>query len=187
MEDLCEQNNVCVYKHILLVFNRLWITNIQLISMRWDCVCVSGHMCVRWWINTLQVVNMSEMALRLRLAVDITSSCWAELPAATALAVATVMPLVMRMNSSGVVDFSGTSLDWKTLKTDDAIVGQRKKYFKHIYFSLLNLTFLESVTWPGPVFCALIQPWWSFDKKMTKPEDKIAFLYRYLSLSHSVW
>lgn len=57
---------------------------------------------------------MSKMALRLRLAVEITSSCRAEFPAATALAVAVVMPLVMRMNSSGVVDFSGTSLDWNT-------------------------------------------------------------------------
>lgn len=65
-------------------------------------------------INTLQVVSISEMALRLRLAVAITSSCWAELPAATALAVAMVMPFVIRVNSSGEVDFSGTSLDWKT-------------------------------------------------------------------------
>lgn len=65
-------------------------------------------------INTLQVASISEMALRLRLAVAITSSCWAEFPAATALAVAVVMPLVIRVNSSGVVDFSGTSLDWKS-------------------------------------------------------------------------
>lgn len=66
------------------------------------------------WISTLQVVSISEMALRLRLAVAITSSCWAELPAATALAVAVVMPFVMRMNSSGVVVLSGVSLDWNT-------------------------------------------------------------------------
>lgn len=65
-------------------------------------------------ISTLQVVSISEMALRLRLAVAITSSCWAELPAATALAVAVVMPFVMQMNSSGVVGLSGTSLDWNT-------------------------------------------------------------------------
>ena len=62
----------------------------------------------------MQVVSISEMALRLRLAVAMTCSCWAELPAATALAVAVVMPFVMRINSSGVVDFSGTSLDWNT-------------------------------------------------------------------------
>lgn len=59
------------------------------------------------------------MALRLRLAVAITSSCWAELPAATALAVAMVMPFVMRVNSSGEVDFSGMSLDWNTWHDDE--------------------------------------------------------------------
>lgn len=59
------------------------------------------------------------MALRLRLAVAITSSCWAEFPAATALAVAMVMPFVMRMNSSGVVDLSGMSLDWNTWHEDE--------------------------------------------------------------------
>lgn len=61
--------------------------------------------------KTLQVVSMSEMALRLRLAVWMMSSCLAEFPAATALAVAMVMPLVMRMNSSGVVVLVGASLD----------------------------------------------------------------------------
>ena len=64
--------------------------------------------------RTLHVVNMSVMALRLRLAVLMMSSCWPELPAATALAVALVMPLVMRMNSSGVVELAGGSLDWNT-------------------------------------------------------------------------
>lgn len=59
----------------------------------------------------MQVVSMSEMALRLRLAVWMMSSCLAEFPAATALAVAMVMPLVMRMNSSGVVVLVGASLD----------------------------------------------------------------------------
>lgn len=54
---------------------------------------------------------MSEIALRLRLAVWMMSSWRAEFPAATALAVAMVMPLVMRMNSSGVVVLLGASLD----------------------------------------------------------------------------
>lgn len=63
---------------------------------------------------TLHVLSMSEIALRLRLAVWMMSSCRAELPAATALAVAMVMPLVMRMNSSGVVVLLGASLDWNT-------------------------------------------------------------------------
>lgn len=61
--------------------------------------------------GTLQVVSMSDIALRLRLAVWMMSSWRAELPAATALAVAMVMPLVMRMNSSGVVVLLGASLD----------------------------------------------------------------------------
>lgn len=63
---------------------------------------------------TLQVLSMSDMALRLRLAVWMMSSCRAEFPAATALAVAMVMPFVMRMNSSGVVVLVGGSLDWKS-------------------------------------------------------------------------
>lgn len=57
---------------------------------------------------------MSEIALRLRLAVWMMSSCRAEFPAATALAVAIVMPLVMRMNSSGVFVLLGESLDWNS-------------------------------------------------------------------------
>lgn len=62
---------------------------------------------------------MSAMALRLRLAVAIMSSWRQEFPAATALAVASVMPLVMRMNSSGVVVFgggSGLTNTWKVIK-----------------------------------------------------------------------
>lgn len=54
---------------------------------------------------------MSDMALRLTLAVWMMSSCRPEFPAATALAVAMVIPLVMRMNSSGVVVLLGASLD----------------------------------------------------------------------------
>lgn len=63
---------------------------------------------------TLHECSMSVMALRLRLAVAITSSCRQELPAATALAVAMVIPLVMRMNSSGAVVFGGGSELLKT-------------------------------------------------------------------------
>lgn len=62
-------------------------------------------------VFTLQAVSMSATALRLRLAVAITSSCLHEFPAATALAVAMVIPLVIRMDSSGDDVFSGTSLD----------------------------------------------------------------------------
>lgn len=54
---------------------------------------------------------MSATALRLRLAVAITSSCLHEFPAATALAVAMVIPFVIRIDSSGDDVFSGTSLD----------------------------------------------------------------------------
>lgn len=49
------------------------------------------------------------MALLLRLAVAMMSSWRQEFPAATAFAVAIVIPLVMRMNSSGVVVFAGGS------------------------------------------------------------------------------
>lgn len=58
---------------------------------------------------TLQECSMSAMARLLRLAVAITSSWRQEFPAATAFAVASVMPLVMRMNSSGVAVFGGGS------------------------------------------------------------------------------
>lgn len=61
---------------------------------------------------------MSATALRLRLAVAITSSCRQEFPAATALAVAMVMPFVIRMDSSGEQVFSGTSLDWNTWRRE---------------------------------------------------------------------
>lgn len=54
---------------------------------------------------------MSERALRLRFAVWMISSCRAEFPAATALAVAMVIPLVIRINSSGVVVLLGAALD----------------------------------------------------------------------------
>lgn len=70
--------------------------------------------CMLKQLRTLQVVSMSEIALRLKLAVWMMSSWRAEFPAATALAVAMVMPLVMRMNSSGVVVLFGASLDWNT-------------------------------------------------------------------------
>lgn len=61
---------------------------------------------------------MSVMALRLRLAVAIMSSCRHEFPAATAFAVAMVIPFVMRMNSSGVVVFGGGSELLKTYQTN---------------------------------------------------------------------
>lgn len=57
---------------------------------------------------------MSAMARRLRLAVAITSSCRQELPAATALAVAMVMPFVMRMKSSGVEVLAGGTWEQNT-------------------------------------------------------------------------
>lgn len=63
---------------------------------------------------TLHAVSISETALRLKLAVAMTSSCLQEFPAATALAVAAVIPLVMRIDCSGVVFFSGISFEWKT-------------------------------------------------------------------------
>jgi len=60
-------------------------------------------------IGTLQVVNISDMALRPTLAATITSS-WRQLfPAATALAVASVIGFVTRTSSSAVALFRGTS------------------------------------------------------------------------------
>lgn len=59
--------------------------------------------------RTLQECSISAMALLLRLAVAMTSSWRQEFPAATAFAVAIVIPLVIRMNSSGVVVFAGGS------------------------------------------------------------------------------
>lgn len=64
--------------------------------------------------STLQARSMSAMARRLRLAVAMTSSCRQELPAATALAVAMVIPLVIRMKSSGVEVLAGGSGEQKT-------------------------------------------------------------------------
>lgn len=81
---------------------------------------------------------MSEMALRLRLAVAMTSSCWPEFPAATDLAVATVMPLVMRMSSSGVANFSRVSLDWKTYTEDNSV---NRGVNKSALYSTLSIVF----------------------------------------------
>ena len=50
---------------------------------------------------TLQVTNISEMALRPIFAATMTSSCLQEVPAATAFAVARVIGRVDRNNSSG--------------------------------------------------------------------------------------
>lgn len=58
---------------------------------------------------TLQVVSISEMALRPILAATITSSCLRLLPAPTALAVASVMGFVHRTKSSGVALVLGAS------------------------------------------------------------------------------
>lgn len=69
-------------------------------------------------VLTLQAVNISETAFLLRLAVAITSSCLHEFPAATALAVAMVMPFVILIDSSGDDVFSGMSFDWNTLRSE---------------------------------------------------------------------
>lgn len=53
-------------------------------------------------IITLHIVSISPIARLPMLAAAITSSCLAEFPAATALAVATVMAFVQRTSSSGV-------------------------------------------------------------------------------------
>lgn len=50
------------------------------------------------------------------MAVAMTSSCRHELPAATALAVAIVMPFVIRMKSSGVETWAGGTGEEKTCK-----------------------------------------------------------------------
>lgn len=62
----------------------------------------------------MQDCSISAIARLLRLAVAMTSSWRHEFPAATAFAVAIVIPLVMRMNSSGVVVFAGGSELLKT-------------------------------------------------------------------------
>lgn len=59
---------------------------------------------------------MSAMALRLRLAVAMTSSWRQELPAATAFAVAMVMPFVMRIKSSGVEVLAGGTWEQNTCR-----------------------------------------------------------------------
>lgn len=82
---------------------------------------------------TLQAVSISDTAFRLRLAVAITSSCRHEFPAATALAVAMVMPLVIRIDSSGDDVFSGTSFDWNTWKLEIEELKEKDK--KNIRFS----------------------------------------------------
>lgn len=75
----------------------------------------------------MQAVNISETAFLLRLAVAITSSCLHEFPAATALAVAMVMPFVILIDSSGDDVFSGMSFDWNTLKSE---IEEAKKKIK---------------------------------------------------------
>lgn len=60
----------------------------------------------------------------------ITSSCLHEFPAATALAVAMVMPFVILIDSSGDEVFSGTSLDWNTWKLGIQQVKKNRKYQK---------------------------------------------------------
>merc|ERR1740124_1439013 len=64
---------------------------------------------------TLQVVNMSEIAFLPIFAATMTSSCLQDFPAATALAVASVIGLVARINSSGPALFLGTSGPSKAL------------------------------------------------------------------------
>ena len=60
---------------------------------------------------TLQIVSMSEMALRPMLAATMMSSCLPLFPAATALAVAWVMGLAQRTRSSGLTLILGGSFD----------------------------------------------------------------------------
>lgn len=76
---------------------------------------------------------MSETAFLLRLAVAITSSCLHEFPAATALAVAMVMPFVILIDSSGDDVFSGMSFDWNTLKSETEEVKVKKERRKITY------------------------------------------------------
>lgn len=76
---------------------------------------------------TLQAISISDTAFRLRLAVAITSSCLHEFPAATALAVAMVMPFVILIDSSGDDVFSGTSFDWNTWKLEMVEVKKVKQ------------------------------------------------------------
>lgn len=82
-------------------------------------------------VLTLQAVNISETAFLLRLAVAITSSCLHEFPAATALAVAMVMPFVILIDSSGDDVFSGMSFDWNTLRYFEDKKKSQKGKDKH--------------------------------------------------------
>lgn len=76
---------------------------------------------------TLQARSISAIARRLRLAVAMTSSCRQELPAATALAVAIVMPFVMRMKSSGVETLAGGTGEEKTYEETGGGEAQRRQ------------------------------------------------------------
>lgn len=102
-------------------------------SLSPDCtknsVMTEHHQAVQNNANvfTLQAVSMSDTAFRLRLAVAITSSCLHEFPAATALAVAMVIPFVILIDSSGDEVFSGISLDWNTWKLEIQQVKKKKK------------------------------------------------------------
>lgn len=65
----------------------------------------------------------------------ITSSCLHEFPAATALAVAMVMPFVILIDSSGDDVFSGTSFDWNTWKLEREVVKKIRKARTKIIYS----------------------------------------------------
>lgn len=84
---------------------------------------------------------MSAIARRLRLAVAMTSSWRQELPAATALAVAMVIPLVMRIKSSGVEVLAGGSGEQKTCwgsnKKEDCTVSET--YLSNVALHLYKL------------------------------------------------
>jgi hypothetical protein len=62
-------------------------------------------------VSTLQMVSMSEIALRPILAATMMSSCFPLFPAATALAVACVIGLAHRTKSSGLTLILGCSFD----------------------------------------------------------------------------
>lgn len=103
----------------------------------------------------MQAINISETAFLLRLAVAITSSCLHEFPAATALAVAMVMPFVILIDSSGDDVFSGMSFDWNTLmlEAEKAKVKKERKKITSSFPTGLPLVSgdhaskLETVTW----------------------------------------
>lgn len=84
----------------------------------------------------MQAINISETAFLLRLAVAITSSCLHEFPAATALAVAMVIPFVILIDSSGDDVFSGMSFDWNTSKSEtEEVKSQKGKDKNNLLFS----------------------------------------------------